>query len=234
FMEDVEHEVRGRPIAGKGWKNAYVHFTAAPIWPRGFPLDLITSSLCESEVLGEPQTASCDIQQYLADGDPDVDAIYRLTTESETLFEQGTVLLEPGAVCPFNSQNTLWWPAAFPLLYMPSFVSFRMADTWRSFIAQVCLHARDGWMAFHGPTVRHARHAHSLLADFEQEIPGYLGNQAILRLLSGLELDARMEATGENMQRCYAALVGDGFVPKGELELVELWLEELRAFTERS
>lgn len=229
FLRDVGRMVSGRRVIGEGWRNVYRHFTEARIWPRGFPLELITASLTERLALGPLAHFDCPVQQFLADGDPDVDAIYRLTTEGEVVFDANAnaVVLGPGAFCPFNSQNTIWWPEAFPLLYLPNFVSFRMTDIWRSFVAQVCLYAIDKHLAFRAATVRQERNAHSLLRDFEQEVPGYLHNERILGVLQGLTLSGGSDDTGGNLWLCYKALISEGLVPVEELRLVELWLDEL-------
>jgi hypothetical protein len=56
--------------------NPYAYFGQPSIWPRGYPL---------SEIYRDPPTefevvnASVSIQQGLANGDPDVDALFRLT-----------------------------------------------------------------------------------------------------------------------------------------------------------
>lgn len=82
-------------------------------------------------------TVECPIQQGLADNNPDVDAIYRLILPFPTIFRKGRkVALGNNSWSPFNSQNTTWWKKAFPLLYLPSYCSFRMTDIWRSFVAQ--------------------------------------------------------------------------------------------------
>ncbi len=229
FLRNIHHQVNGRPVRKSGWENVYAHFTEQKIWPRGFPLELITESLNNRSPLGEPALFDCPVQQYLADGDPDVDAVYRLTTVAETKFQANTVILSKGTYCPFNSQNTLFWPDAYPLLYLPAYVSFRMTDIWRSFIAQVCLHALDLHIAFREPTVFQDRNQHSLLGDFADEVPGYLNNARILDILTALPLSPDPSRTGENLWRCYEALVQAGIVPAKELELLELWLQALPA-----
>ena len=64
--------------AGSGWVNVYRYFSHLPIWPRGLPLDAIHT---ESSHWDELSITDCDcpVQQGLADENPDVDAIYRLT-----------------------------------------------------------------------------------------------------------------------------------------------------------
>jgi len=227
FLGRVDRRVRGGASQRKGWDNVYTYFTSERIWPRGFPLDLINTSL-DAEPLLEQGEFDCPVQQYLADGDPDVDAIYRLTTVREVDFDQrDPVVLRAGTFCPFNSQNTIWWPEAYPLLYLPALVSFRMTDIWRSFVAQACLYAAGQQLSFHSATVRQVRNEHSLLRDFRDEIPGYLNNTKIMDVLTELPLSSNPADAGANLRRCYERLVALGVVPEDELRLIDLWLADL-------
>ncbi len=231
FLVSVDRYVEGKPIQKRGWENVYTHFVEARIWPRGFPLEYVNESLRNKTSLGERATFDCPIQQYLADGDPDVDAIYRLTTQGETKFRPNTVILSDGTFCPFNSQNTIFWLEAYPLLYLPSFVSFRMTDIWRSFVAQICLYKLGKHIAFREATVFQARNEHSLIRDFRDEIPGYLNNVRIMEILSNLPLSDAPDDTGNNLRRCYESLVEAELVPPEELHLVDLWLQDIASFT---
>lgn len=172
------------------------------------------------------------IQQGLVNGSPDVDAIWRLTMGRTFEFDQAeSVYLAPGNWCPFNTQSTWWWPVAYPLLYVPSYCSFRMCDIWKSFVAQRCLWELNLGVAFHAPEVWQDRNPHDLMRDFEAEIPGYKRNREFARVLEDLDLKPGEHAIGENLMRCYRALVGAGFFPEKELDLVEIWLTDLeRAF----
>lgn len=231
FLGDVSRAVTGRKVDRPGWENVYTHFTRERIWPRGLPLELINSSLHGPSPLSADDVFDCAIQQFLADGDPDVDAVFRLTDDRETYFDKNTVILGAGTFCPFNSQNTVWWPEAFTLLYLPSFVSFRMTDIWRSFIAQICLYRLGGHIAFREATVKQVRNQHSLLHDFKDEIPGYLHNAAIVQRLMRLDLSGDSQDVGRNLWRCYEALVEMGVVPEKELPLVQRWLHDVAMLT---
>ncbi len=228
FLKDIGRAVSGRSVRKTGWENVYTHFTPDKIWPRGFPLEMITESLAHPSKLSETQVFDCPVQQYLADGDPDVDAVYRMTIVAETKFQPNTVVLEPGTYCPFNSQNTIFWRDAFPLLYLPAYVSFRMTDIWRSFVAQACLYAMGKSLAFREATVLQERNEHSLIKDFRDEVPGYLNNTRIVEILSGLSLSADPGAVADNVRACYEALVRPEIVPAREMPLLELWLRELK------
>ncbi len=231
FLNAVDRSVEGQLVQKSGWENVYTHFTDTKIWPRGFPLEYINQSLKNRSSLSEISIFDCPIQQYLADGDPDVDAVYRLTTQAETKFRASTVILSEGTFCPFNSQNTIFWPEAYPLLYLPSFVSFRMTDIWRSFIAQICLYKLGKSIAFREATVFQERNVHSLIRDFKDEVPGYLNNIKIVEILSDLPLSDSPDRVGENLRMCYEKLVEAEIISPQELNLVDLWLKDLTSFS---
>jgi len=222
-----EVDAFAKPCSQAGWVNAYQWFTDEHIWPRGLPLESLRSSELTIQP-GQAMSVRAPIQQGLANGSPDVDAVWRLTMDKDIAFQDnGSVLLGKGAWCPFNSQSTWWFPEAYPLMYLPSFVSFRMTDIWRSFIAQRCLWAMGYGLVFHGPEMFQERNPHNLLRDFEQEISGYLGNNKICQLLERLSLSEKPEGVGGNLRLCYEALIKDGFVPAEEMALVEAWLSDV-------
>jgi hypothetical protein len=221
----VQHE--GHVVTNNGWTNAYRYFSDQTVWPRGFPLTRVHEGVPEPTAL--PVTLRSPIQQGLADEQPDVDAVFRLAhTEAPIYFRDApSVLLGQGSWCPFNSQNTTWFAEAFPLLYLPSTCTFRMTDIWRSFIAQriawTC-----GWpIAFHSATVRQERNPHDLLRDFADEIPGYLHNERICRLLGDLPLRKGVANIGAHVLTCSEALVREQYLDASELPLVEAWLRDL-------
>lgn len=224
FLADVGPRVRARPVERAGWANVYRCFTDAHVWPRGLPLEQVRDGGVPP--LGEEDWYDCPVQQFLADGDPDVDAVYRLVLGDDVRFDRDVaVVLPPGTHCPFNSQNTVWFPDAWPLLYLPSHVSFRMTDIWRSFVAGRCLAAAGRHLAFLGPTVFQERNAHDLLRDFAGEVDGYLHNDRIVRALAELSLDGADPAA--DLRRCYECLVELEVVPAAELALVDAWLADV-------
>ncbi len=229
FWADQELAVSGRFIDQKGWVNAYAYFTSQKIWPRGFPLEQITrAGIATSSIPSPNVVAQCPVQQGLANGDTDVDAVYRMTLGGLVEFERNEpLILGTGCWCPFNSQNTRWWRQAFEMLYLPSHCSFRMTDIWRSFVAQACLWANDWNLAFMPPSVYQRRNPHDLLFDFESEIPGYLNNQRIVDVLSKLQLAKGRGSIRENMKRCYRKLVEMNLIDADELKLLGHWFDDL-------
>ena len=231
--DSLEIPERGSPLLHRSnWVNVYRHFSDQNIWPRGLPLDQIHTPidvlLQRIPMAGEPDRIHAPIQQGLADGAPDVDAIWRLVLDREFCFERReSVLVPPGQWCPFNTQSTWWWPVVYPLLYVPSYCSFRMCDIWKSFIAQRCLWELGLGVVFHASEVWQERNVHNLLRDFNDEIPGYQQNDRIAEILEATSLRPGIENVAANLKTCYATLIHHEIFLAKEMELVEAWLEAI-------
>lgn len=218
-------------VVPRKWANVYRMFSDGRIWPRGFPLDRIHDVETFAREKAAPLVpVRAPIQQGLADLSPDVDAVWRLTCPDEFYFQSGpSVALPRGTWCPFNSQTTWWWPEAYALMYLPSHCSFRMTDIWRSFIAQRCLWALGRSLVFHAAEAIQQRNEHRLMADFRDEIPGYLKNETIVDELDRLELAGGEDAVASNLTRCYERLVECEIFPAEELPLVRSWCDDVTA-----
>lgn len=216
--------------ASAGWLNVYRYFAEGHVWPRGLPLDQISNKAPKlSQIINQP--IDSPIQQGLVDHSPDVDAIWRLTMGDKPFnFDRNmmsSVLVPKGVWVPFNTQSTWWWPLAYPLMYVPSYCSFRMCDIWRSFVAQRCLWALGYLLTFHPPEVIQLRNPHNLNKDFEDEIPGYLLNQKIIEVLESLKLSSNKSDVINNLLRCYRSLVEHEIFPSEELSLVRQWSQQV-------
>lgn len=225
FWGERKRSVLAHPMVDCGWLNVYRYFTDRLIWPRGLALEHIQDRV---PPLPAQAVADCPIQQGLASQNPDVDALYRLILPLPVEFQRaGSLALGRNSVCPFNSQNTTWFKDAFPLLYLPSYCSFRMTDIWRSFVAQRIAWECDWSILFHHSTVWQERNDHNLLQDFRDEIPGYLSNQQLVNELLSLELESGKENIPVNMLRCYQKLIDVGMMAAAELNLLKVWLSEI-------
>jgi hypothetical protein len=211
----------------KGWVNVYKYFTNKHTWPRGFPLEKILSNLPN---LKKIETLNSPIQQGLADENPDVDAIFRMTLPLPFSFKpKKNIALKYGSICPFNSQNTTWFREAFPLMYLPSYCSFRMTDIWRSFVAQRIAWECDWPILFHSSNVRQERNQHNLMSDFRDEISGYLNNLNIMDSLINLKLKKGANNINANMIACYKKLIQLGFINNKEIDLLKYFLSDLES-----
>jgi hypothetical protein len=209
-----------------GWLNTYRYFTDSSIWPRGFLLSRIQQPVPDYDLLGEREVA-CPIQQNLVTGNPDVDAIYRLTLPISGSFLNDRSVALKHTWCPFNSQNTTWWRQVFALMYLPAFCSFRMTDIWRSFIAQRIIWENDWAVLFDRPTMHQIRNKHDLMADFKEELPGYLHNEQFCNVLESLSIVPGVEHLSGNLCLAYEALIKAGLFPEKEMTLVHAWLGDI-------
>ena len=83
FFDNMELKKSLTLLSGSKWINIYKIFSKNSnemIWPRGFPLDEITQ---KSKIVLKKIIITSPIQQRMCDGNPDVDAIFRLTRENK-------------------------------------------------------------------------------------------------------------------------------------------------------
>jgi hypothetical protein len=229
FWEMRRRRQSVRAISDAGWTNIYRYFTDQHIWPRGFPLEQVHKTVTPYEEI-EQQEIDCPIQGGLADENPDVDAIYRLTLPLPQNFRTDRrIALLKNSWAPLNSQNTTWWRDVFPLLYLPAYCTMRMTDIWRGFVAQRIAWASEWALLFHEPTVWQERNEHNLMRDFKDEVPGYLHNLELCEALGQLSLRPGRESLNDNLRICYEQLVRMSLVGKQELELLEAWIADLES-----
>jgi hypothetical protein len=218
FTSEVEAEVCTKPAK---FINAYNHFCDEHVWPRGFPLTAVLNQAKETQLL-ERQAAHtiAPVQQGLADLEPDVDAIFRLTVGKQITFTQAKPLyIVPGSYCPFNSQNTLWYPEAFPYLLLPVTVPSRVTDIWRGYVAQRFLHRQNQGVLFCSASVYQERNYHNLHHDFVEELQLYTRTEELITVLDAY--DAGYEGIMEH-------LLLHKFVQQMDVDLSTAWLLDLK------
>lgn len=204
-------------INKKEFINAYSHFCDVNVWPRGFPLEAIRQGKVEQTT---SQRVCAPVQQGLANLDPDVDAIYRLTIGEEISFSNTDPLfLDLGTYCPFNSQNTFWYPSSFQYLFLPAYVPSRVTDIWRSYIAQHFLHRRNQGVLFCSPSVFQERNQHNLMDDFNQEIQLYTKTADLVQKLQ------KYSGSFEGFMK-YLSL--QNLFNERDVALFDAWLKDLK------
>ncbi|MGQ4649216.1 STELLO glycosyltransferase family protein [Lyngbya aestuarii] len=200
--------------------NIYSYFCNAHVWPRGFPLTAINNQAAEMNLV--TKHVSAPVQQGLADLDPDVDAIYRLTIGKQVKFaERSPLFLAPGSYCPFNSQNTLWYHEAFQYMFLPAYVFSRVTDILRGYLAQHFLHQKGQGVLFCNSSVYQERNYHNLLKDFGEEIELYTRTEELITLL-----EEYSKKSGE-FAGIMKYLLVHNFVKQEDVALFEAWLHDL-------
>lgn len=148
--------------------------TASHLWHRGFPIDQIKSRNYKGEVVTN-NTIIPQVQANLWNGNPDIDAIARLTLPFEVNFEKDyfTTNLK---YKPFNSQNTILSREIIPYFMLLPGIG-RVDDIWGAYYVEKQMDLK----VVYGPaTVYQDRNEHNILKDFEQETYGYLNTTKFL------------------------------------------------------
>ena len=216
-------------VPDQSFVNIYQWYTQHKIWPRGLPLDLISTSF-NLKSLSKERPCNVGIWQGLADDDPDVDAIYRLTSDEACTFESAEpVVLSKGTVCPFNSQNTAIRKELFALLYLPASVTFRFTDILRGLVAQPIMWNAGYDLGFTEATVVQERNPHDLMKDFVSEVPLYLRGHDVIDIVSKALVPE--ESVEDNLRRAYSALHAEDIVSHDELATLDAWLGDLSSIS---
>jgi len=201
--------------------NIYSYFTKKKVWPRGIPLNHISNKTKKTKKI----KINPLIQQGLADLDPDVDAIYRLTNGDTINFDKNKeAALARGTYAPFNSQNTYWHKDVYSLLYLPSTVDSRVTDIWRGYIAQRILWEHKSRLIFLSPSVYQERNAHNFMKDFSQELDLYLKTEDLVTALAQIKLTGSVD---KMLSDVYSLLVKNGFFKKEELLILREWVKQV-------
>lgn len=219
-------------------------------WPRGLPLRHIYKEDCVHQAqrtnygFERLQTSEIGVCQSLANHDPDVDALYRLTQPNTHFdFIQGSkypLKIPFNKMTPYNAQATLFTPRAFWSLMLPISVHGRVSDIWRSYIAQAIFRYMDLHVLFTSPVVSQNRNPHDYLQDFHSELPLYeKSEQLIFYLLHEMESDLHLEEKNRANKskqdqltlfvELYRALYSRGYVEAEDVSLAIAWAELLRS-----
>lgn len=209
----------------KGFINIYQLYTKQKIWARGLPLKFINTSFKLEDGLFK-KDCKVGIWQGLADNDPDVDAIYRLTDNRPCFFEERPpIVLGKGTISPFNTQNTIIRKELFPLMYLPTYVTFRFTDILRGLVAQPIMWLNDFHLGFVNATVVQERNPHDYFRDFLSEIPMYEHGEKIVELVS--TTISKSNTIKCNLFNAYKALLKEKIICDKEMITLDAWLKDL-------
>ncbi|XP_022789850.1 probable glycosyltransferase STELLO1 [Stylophora pistillata] len=210
--------------------NPYEHFGQSTIWPRGYPLEHIADP--PSHKFVKCQGVDTSIQQGVVNGDPDVDAVFRLTRKDKGVdlkvefdADAPPVVLPPYTMAPFNSQNTLFLNKALWGMLIPITVAFRVCDIWRGYWAQRLLWDVGSQLSFFPPNAVQFRNAHNYLEDFIDEKMLYHDAGRFVEFLVKWKSDKKDFFS--RVLDLSIAMVREGFWEMKDVMLTKAWLEDL-------
>jgi len=137
------------------------------VWHRGYPIEYLEQRL-DVEYKGK-STKKCLVQANLWDGDPDIDAMARLTFKPIVKYDDIKEPYGSTSIAPFNSQNTFIAREAIPYYAVLPFVG-RMDDIWGAYILQTHF---PNCVVYDKATVYQDRNVQDLVTNLENEVIGY-------------------------------------------------------------
>jgi hypothetical protein len=147
------------------------------LWHRGYPIEMVPEKN-NIEYLGK-HPRKVLIQADFWDGDPDIDALCRLSKMPVCKFDEFKPFGSP-SISPFNSQNTFLSREVLPYYAVLPHAG-RMDDIWGAYIVQ---HYFPNSVIYNKATVYQDRNVQDLITNLENEIIGYRGT---LNLIHDLE-----------------------------------------------
>ena len=128
----------------------------------------------------------------------------------------------------FNSQNTIWHKDLFPLMYLPVTCSMRCTDIWRGLIALKIIRFNKLKVLFFGTTMLQIRNSHDLMQDFKDEIPMYIYNKKIFKILNKLKLKRGKKFFIYNLKKCYEELIKYKIFAPQEMRFLNAWISDCK------
>ena len=141
-------------------------FKNKEIWHRGFPLELLENRF---KFARSHKKVTPLVQANLWNGDPDIDAMSRISFKPEVKFPNSINPYSSSSLMPFNSQNTILSREVIPFYFVLPFIG-RMDDIWAAYIFQNYFSDK---IVFAEATVFQNRNEQSLITNLENEIFGY-------------------------------------------------------------
>ncbi len=233
------HVTQAGLIMGAKVFNPYPHFGGTindTWWPRGFPINQVTDR--HTRPIWHPYfkpgaDESFVVQQSLADIDPDIDAIFRMTRSQRRIIWDKTkwpVYPPVGVLTPYNAQATVFSSGGIWSLMLPATVHGRVADIWRSYWAQRLMWDVGQRVLFVPPFVEHNRTTHNFFNDFNAERQLYDQAHALVDLLSTWNGSVHDGATDNLPNRARALAVWmyeRGFWEINDVHLTHAWFQDL-------
>lgn len=147
------------------------------LWHRGYPVEFVHVKN-ENEYKGKVKRKVV-VQADFWDGDPDIDAICRITQKPIVKFKDFKPFCST-QIAPFNSQNTFIAREAIPFYVVFPYLG-RMDDIWGAYVLQYYF---PDSVIYNKATVYQDRNVHNLVNNMMDEVIGYRNT---LPLINDLE-----------------------------------------------
>jgi hypothetical protein len=199
-------------------------------WARGFPIEMILNKNTRGQVAYEDDlrirnhNKEIGVIQFLADGNPDIDALHRLSKPLPMTFpleNAKSVLVPLHAYAPYNAQATIHTMNAMWAMLLPGTVPGRVSDIWRSYFAQ-CIFADVGLQVlFSPPKIVQERNDHEYLGDFDAEKDLYRKSGKLVEFLSQWDTSYDADTIPKRMEKLWIDLYEYGYIEEDDVYTVQ-------------
>ena len=167
------------------------------------------------------------IQQYLSQSHPDLDASYLMQNKNYEGFKSvaaSALVIPRGVFAPYNSLSTIHQYEALWSLLLPKTVHKRVADIWRSYIAQSLFYLiPDACLMFTPPAVTgHITESPS----YEDELPLYTNSSYVVNLL--IYHPMSFDTFEEALLGIYELMYQSHILGKDDVTLLGHWISDLK------
>ncbi len=203
-------------------------------WARGFPIELIQDVHTQGNIAFETDLAfatakkEIGVIQFLADGNPDIDAMHRISKPLPMTFpldNSKSVLVPTHSYAPYNAQATIHTKNALWATLLPGSVPGRVSDIWRSYFAQCIFHDTGIQLVFSPPKILQERNEHNYLGDFNAEQDLYSKSGKLIEFLS--EWDSVDDTVPKRMEKLWIDLYEHGYIEINDVHAVQAWIGAL-------
>ena len=151
------------------------------VWHRGYPIEYVPTRH-RVEYKGKAKRKVL-VQADLWDGDPDIDAMARLSIKPIVKYSDVTKPYCSNQISPFNSQNTFLAREVIPFYAVLPHIG-RMDDIWGAYILQ---HYFPKSVVYNRASVYQDRNVQDLVTNLENEIIGYRNTLKLIKDLENYE-----------------------------------------------
>jgi len=202
-------------------------------WPRGFPIHNSVDENYHGSILFGSKKYSMEqigVLQFVANENPDIDAIHRMTKPLPMYFkgrnQGGSPIVTPlHSFVPYNAQATIHTPNSLWATLLPSTVPGRVSDIWRGYFSEAIFQEYGLQVAFLPPDITQKRNPHDLMADMDAERDLYHKTSALIDFLTNWI--PQTETIPGRMEELWIALYERGYIEEEDVRLVQLWLSAL-------
>jgi len=200
-------------------------------WARGFPLERILDERTRGTVVSTSNVPmeKVGVIQFVADGNPDIDAVHRMTKPLPMDFadesQSSPVLVPSNTVSPYNAQATIHHAPALFATLLPITVKSRISDIWRAYYAAPLFRDIGVSLLFAPPRIIQIRTAHTYIGDMKAEGDLYFKSDKLSEFLYSWR--STEDSLPARMEQLWIDLYERGYHEQDDVTLVQNWLSAL-------